>query len=217
MTLPRLLFVVLVLTTLGALAAGVAGVVEGRPSVVVTPERPTSPESRLPVTGNRAAKPDGAVAPERRVAADRRVEADRRVAALGVLRAWDVRRAAAWAAGDEAALAALYTDGSAAGRRDRAMLGRYGARGLRVRGMRMQVLAGKVRSRTAGRIVLVVTDRLAHAVAEGRGTRVVLPRDRATRRTIVLRGVAGEWRVAQVWAQASPAARTAVTSRSWKP
>ena len=210
MTLPRLLLVVLVLTTLGALAAGVAGVVEGRPSVV-TPERRTTLDSRLPVTGNRAATPGRAVAPRRSRAAERRV------AALAVLRAWDVRRAAAWAAGDEAALAALYTDGSAAGRRDRAMLGRYGARGLRVRGMRMQVLAGKVRSRTAGRIVLVVTDRLAHAVAEGRGTRVVLPRDRATRRTIVLRGVAGEWRVAQVWAQASPAARTAVTSRSWKP
>ena len=206
MTLPRLLLVVLVLTALGALAAGVAGVVEGRPSVVVTPERPTSPESRLPVTGNRAAKPGRATAAPRR-----------RVVALAVLRAWDVRRAAAWAAGDEAALAALYTDGSAAGRRDRAMLGRYGARGLRVRGMRMQVLAGKVRSRTAGRIVLVVTDRLAHAVAVRRGTRVVLPRDRATRRTIVLRRVAGEWRVAQVWAQASPVARTAVTSRSRKP
>jgi hypothetical protein len=205
-TLPRLLLVVLVLTALGALAAGVAGVVEGGPSVVVTPERPTSPESRLPVTGNRAAKPGRATAAPRR-----------RVAALAVLRAWDVRRAAAWAAGDEAALAALYTDGSAAGRRDRAMLGRYGARGLRVRGMRMQVLAGKVRSRTAGRIVLVVTDRLAHAVAVRRGTRVVLPRDRATRRTIVLRRVAGEWRVAQVWAQASPVARTAVTSRSRKP
>ena len=206
MTLPRLLLVVLVLTALGALAAGVAGVVEGGPSVVVTPERPTSPESRLPVTGNRAAKPGRATAAPRR-----------RVAALAVLRAWDVRRAAAWAAGDEAALAALYTDGSAAGRRDRAMLGRYGARGLRVRGMRMQVLAGKVRSRTAGRIVLVVTDRLAHAVAVRRGTRVVLPRDRVTRRTIVLRRVAGEWRVAQVWAQASPVARTAVTSRSRKP
>jgi hypothetical protein len=205
-TLPRLLLVVLVLTALGALAAGVAGVVEGGPSVVVTPERPTSPESRLPVTGNRAAKPGRATAAPRR-----------RVAALAVLGAWDVRRAAAWAAGDEAALAALYTDGSAAGRRDRAMLGRYVARGLRVRGMRMQVLAGKVRSRTAGRIVLVVTDRLAHAVAVRRGTRVVLPRDRATRRTIVLRRVAGEWRVAQVWAQASPVARTAVTSRSRKP
>lgn len=211
MTLPRLLLVVLVLTTLGALAAGVAGVVEGRPSVVVTPERPTSPESRLPVTGNRAAMPDRAVAQRRRGAADRRV------AALTVLRGWDVRRAAAWAAGDEAALAVLYTDGSAAGRRDLAMLGHYGARGLRVRGMRTQVLAGKVRSRTAGRIVLVVTDRLAHAVAVGRGTQVVLPRDLATRRTIVLRRVAGEWRVARVWAQASPAARTAVTSRSRKP
>ena len=134
-----------------------------------------------------------------------------------MLRAWDVRRAAAWAAGDEAALAALYTDRSAAGRRDRAMLGRYGARGLRVRGMRMQVLAAKVRTRTTGRIVLVVTDRLAHAVAVGQGIRVALPRDRATRRTIVLRRGAGEWRVARVWAQASPAARTAATSRSRKP
>ena len=210
MTLPRLLFVVLVLTTLGALAAGVAGVVEGRPSAE-TPERRTSAESRLPVTQDRTATRDRAVAPRRRG------EAERRVAALAVLRAWDVRRAAAWAAGDEAALAALYTDGSAAGRRDRAMLGRYGARGLRVRGMRMQVLAAKVRTRTTGRIVLVVTDRLAHAVAVRRGTRVVLPRDRATRRTIVLRRVAGEWRVAQVWAQVSPVARTAVTSRSRKP
>ena len=211
MTLPRLLLVVLVLTTLGALAAGVAGVVEGRPSGVVTPERRTPAEPRLPVTGNRAATPGRAVAPRRSGAAERPV------AALAVLRAWDVRRAAAWAAGDEAALGALYTDGSAAGRRDRAMLGRYGARGLRVRGMRMQVLAGKVRSRAAGRIVLVVTDRLAHAVAVGQGIRVGLPRDRATRRTVVLRRVAGEWRVARVWAQASPAARTAATSRSRKP
>ena len=48
-----------------------------------------------------------------------------------------------------AALAALYTAGSAAGRRDRAMLDRYVARGLRVEGLRMQVLAGSVRSRTA--------------------------------------------------------------------
>ena len=200
MTLPRLLLVVLVLTTLAALTAGVVGVVEGRPSVVGTPERRTPPpEPRFPVTGNGAAAQD------------------RAVTALAVLRAWDVRRAAAWAAGDEAALAALYTDGSAAGRRDRAMLGRYGARGLRVRGMRMQVLAGKVRTRTTGRIVLVVTDRLAHAVAVGPGVRVALPRDRATQRTIVLLRGAGEWRVARVWAQASPAARTAATSRSRKP
>ena len=70
--------------------------------------------------------------------------------------------------------------------------------------MRTQVLAAKVRTRTTGRIVLVVTDRLAHAVAVGQGVRVALPRDRATRRTIVLRRVAGEWRVAQVRAQAEP-------------
>jgi hypothetical protein len=198
-TLPRLLLVVLVLTTLAALAGGVAGVVDGRPPVVGTRERGTPGEPGSPVTGNRAATQD------------------RRAAALAVLRGWDVRRAAAWAAGDEAGLTALYTHGSAAGRHDRAMLRRYLARGLRVRGLRMQVLAGAVRTRTHDRIALVVTDRVAHAMAVGRGVRVALPRDRASRRTVVLRRVGGQWRVARVWAQASPAARTAVTSRSRKP
>jgi hypothetical protein len=198
-TLPRLLLVVLVLTTLAALAGGVVGVVDGRPSVVGTRERGTPREPGRAVTGNRAATPD------------------RRAAALAVLRDWDVRRAAAWAAGDEAGLTALYVPGSAAGRHDRAMLRRYLARGLRVRGLRMQVLAGSVRTRTHDRIALVVTDRVAHAVAVGRGVRVHLPRDRASRRTVVLRRVAGEWRVARVRAQASPAARTAATSRSRKP
>jgi hypothetical protein len=198
-TLPRLLLVVLVLTTLAALAGGVVGVVDGRPSVVGTRDGETPRGPRTAVPGNRAPTPD------------------RRAAALAVLHVWDVRRAAAWAAGDEAALAALYTRGSAAGRHDRAMLRRYLARGLRVRGLRMQVLAGSVRTRTHDRIALVVTDRVAHAVAVGRGVRVALPRDRASRRTVVLCRVAGEWRVARVRAQASPAARTAATSRSRKP
>jgi hypothetical protein len=39
-------------------------------------------------------------------------------AALAVLRAWDERRAAAWAAGDPAALEELYAAGSAAGAED---------------------------------------------------------------------------------------------------
>ena len=202
MTLPRLLLVVLVLTALAALVAGVVGVVgagDGRSPAARTTEGAAAPEA-----GARA--PDG-----------RPSTRGRQAAALAVLRAWDGRRAAAWAAGDEDALAALYTDGSAAGRRDRAMLRRYVARGLRVRRLRMQVLAGSVRSREAGRIVLVVTDRLAHAVAVGRGVRLELPRDRASRRTVVLRRVAGEWRVARVRAQPSPAASTDLTSRSRKP
>ena len=202
MTLPRLLLVVLVLTTLVALAAGVVGAIDGQPPTGEPPPAVAGRESEAAVTARRHGAPGGGVRP------------GRRVAALGVLRAWDVRRAAAWAAGDAAALAALYTDGSAAGRRDRAMLDRYVARGLRVEGLRMQVLAGSVRSRTAGRLVLEVTDRLAHAVAVGQGVRAELPRDRASRRTVVLRRVAGEWRVAQVRAQPSPAASTARTSRS---
>jgi hypothetical protein len=198
-TLPRLLLVVLVLTTVAALAGGVAGVVDGRPSVVGTREPGTPREPGPPVTGSRAPTPD------------------RPASALAVLRDWDVRRAAAWAAGDETGLTALYTDGSAAGRHDRAMLRRYLARGLRVRGLRMQVLAGSVRARTHDRIALVVTDRVAHAVAVGNGIRVDLPRDRASRRTVVLCRVEGEWRVARVRAQASPASMTAATSRSRKP
>jgi len=201
-TLPRLLLVVLVLTTLVALGAGVVGTIDGRPPTGRPPPAVAGRESETAVTARRHRAPGGEVTP------------GRRVAALGVLRAWDVRRAAAWAAGDEAALAALYTDGSAAGRRDRAMLDRYVARGLRVEGLRMQVLAGSVRSRTAGRLVLEVTDRLAHAVAVGPGVRVELPLDRASRRTVVLRWVAREWRVAQVRAQPSPAPSTARTSRS---
>ena len=197
MTLPRLLLVVLVLTALGAFAGGVVGVVHGRP--VVGTEQGGAPREPPTPTGRHAATPD------------------RRAAALAVLRAWDVRRAAAWAAGDEAALAALYTTGSSAGRRDRAMLRRYVARGLRVRGLRMQVLAGSVRDRTTDRIELLVTDRVAHAVAVGRGVRAGLPRDRMSRRTVVLRRVAGEWRVKRVRAQASPAASTAATSRSRNP
>jgi hypothetical protein len=201
-TLPRLLLVVLVLTALAALVAGVVGVVgavDGRSPVTRTTERAAVRE------------------PGARVPAGRPSTRGRHAAALAVLRAWDGRRAAAWAEGDEAALAALYTDGSAAGGRDRSMLRRYVARGLRVRGLRMQVLAGSVRSRAAGRIVIVVTDRLAHAVAVGRGVRVELPRDRASRRTVVLRRLAGEWRVARVRAQPSPAASTDLTLRSRKP
>jgi hypothetical protein len=192
-TLPRLLLVVLVLTTLGALGAGVVQAIDGRAPVAGPSGRPATGEPGA------VASPGG------------------RAGALAVLRAWDRRRAAAWAAGDERALAALYTNRSAAGLRDRAMLNRYVARGLRVRGLRMQLLAGSVRTRTADRIELEVTDRLAHAVAVGPGVRAELPRDRASRRTVVLRRVAGEWRVARVRAQPSPAASTARTSRSRNP
>lgn len=113
-----------------------------------------------------------------------------------VLHAWDDRRAAAWAAADPAALAGLYTPGSAAGTRDVAMLRAWSARGLRVEGLRMQLLAVDVRRRTPERLVLAVTDRLVGAVAEPGG--LPLPRDRASRHVVTMRWVEGEWRVSSV-------------------
>ena len=176
MTPPRLLLVVLVLTALTAVATGAVQTGDGCPA----------PGG---VDADRVVRHPGA-------------STDPGAAALAVLRAWDVRRAAAWADGDAAAVGSLYTPGSDAGRGDRAMLRRYAERGLRVRGLRMQVIEVSLRSRSVGRIVLDVTDRVAGGVVVGPGVRTRLPTDRATRRIVVLRRVAGEWRVDAVRAQA---------------
>ena len=124
---------------------------------------------------------------------------------VAVLDAWDVRRAAAWSRGDPAALRSLYVAGSAAGRADVRMLRAWVDRGLRVRAMRMQVLDAELVTRTADRIVLDVTDRLARAVAAGGGAEIRLPGDAASTRTVVLRRRAGEWRVAEVRERGQPA------------
>ncbi|HET7431683.1 MAG TPA: hypothetical protein VFJ89_09270 [Nocardioides sp.] len=121
-----------------------------------------------------------------------------RVAALAVLRAWDAARSRAWAEGDAAALSALYVPGSAAGRADRRLLGAYAARGLRVEGLVMQVLAVRVVRAEPDRWVLRVTDRVASATAVGRGTRIALPRDEPSTWMVVLRHVGGRWRVGSV-------------------
>lgn len=139
--------------------------------------------------------------------------------ALEVLREWDARRASAWRHGDPDGLAALYTPGSRSGRHDRVLLAAYADRGLRVTGLRMQVLRLTVRSWGPDRIVVQVTDRLAGAVAVRRDARIDLPADRPSTRLVALARVAGEWRVAEV-RQASPVASpvdsTASTSRSRK-
>ena len=127
-----------------------------------------------------------------------------------VLHSWDDRRAAAWAAGDPAALRALCEPGSAAGRADLAMLRAWRERGLRVEGLRMQLLELDVRRASDDRLELVVTDRLTGAVATGPGVRLALPRDRATTRRVVLVRRAGEWRVAQ-----SVEGARAVRTTSW--
>jgi hypothetical protein len=117
---------------------------------------------------------------------------------LSVLHAWDRRRSRAWADGDVRALRGLYTASSMAGVRDCAMLRLWRDRGLVVRHLTMQVLDVRVRGRTAGRVVLVVTDRLTGAVAVGSGVRRDLPADRASTHTVALRRIAGEWRVSSV-------------------
>ena len=117
---------------------------------------------------------------------------------LVVLRAWDERRAEAWAAGDVAALRALYLPGSATGRHDAHLLDRYLARGLRVRGMGVQVLAVDVRRAGDDVLRLVVTDRLVGAVATGAGVRTALPADAPSRRLVTLRLVGSRWRVDEV-------------------
>ena len=119
--------------------------------------------------------------------------------ALAVLRSWDDRRAAAWAAGDADGLARLYTAGSAAGAADVALLRRYTARGLVVRAMRMQLLRVQVLTSRPRVLVLEITDRLASAVAYAASTDArTLPRDAATTHRLVLRRVGGVWRMARV-------------------
>ena len=82
-----------------------------------------------------------------------------------MLRAWDARRSRAYAHADGAALADLYVAGSRTGAADRAVLRGYRDRGLRVTGMRTQVLAARVLRESGRRLVLLVTDVLVDAVA----------------------------------------------------
>ena len=119
-------------------------------------------------------------------------------AALLVLREWDEARARAWASADVAALRSLYLPDSAASQRDASMLLRWRERGLRVERMQTQVLAVRVLAESSDRLELVVTDRLAVAVAAGRGQRAVLPVDGVSTRRVTLRRVGGVWRMASV-------------------
>jgi len=119
--------------------------------------------------------------------------------ALRVLHAWDERRAEAYARGSPGRLRDLYVAGSAAGAADVRLLGDYRSRGLRVTGMRTQVLAVAVLEQRPDRWRMRVTDRLEGAVAVGAGDRQVLPRDTTSTRVLTLmRGGDGRWRVAAV-------------------
>lgn len=116
-----------------------------------------------------------------------------------VLREWDQARADAFASGDVDALRDLYLARSAAGTSDVRLLRAYLRRGLRVEGMRMQLLAVDVLHEAPDRLRVRVTDRLVGAVAVGNGRRTALPGDAASQRVVELRrNPAGRWRVAWV-------------------
>ncbi|ROR90409.1 hypothetical protein [Nocardioides aurantiacus] len=112
-----------------------------------------------------------------------------------VLRAWDRRRAAAWAAGDAEALRRLYVPGSRAGRSDVRLLGEYAARGVRVRRLTTQVFAVDVVGAAPRRWRLRVVDRVAggELVARGR-VRALRSGPVVTRRVELVRRDDG-WRV----------------------
>ena len=120
--------------------------------------------------------------------------------ASDVLRGWDRRRARAYAKGDLTALRRLYVAGAGAAGQDLRMLRAYTRRGLRVEGMRMQLLEVKVLVERPDRYRLRVTDRLVGALAVAPGTRWRLPRDRASTRVVTLERASADapWLVAAV-------------------
>ena len=116
--------------------------------------------------------------------------------ALGGL---DIARAEALANGNVTDLRSVYADAAAAAP-DVRLLKRYAARGLRVVGAGMVRGQCRVVARSAFRVELDVTERLAQAWAvapTGESTR--LPRDEASRHRVVLTGDDAErWRIASV-------------------
>ncbi len=110
----------------------------------------------------------------------------------------DVVRADAFTSGDAARLRDVYVDARAA-HADTMALRAYRERGLRLDGMLLVRESCRVVERSSDRIVLDVVDRLGPTSARTvDGDRRALPRDRPTRRTVVLERARDAWRVAGV-------------------
>ncbi len=176
------LLVVLAALGLGAAAVGVLAVRAAGPATETTATAAVLPGSAGGAAGNTSR-------------------------AREVLREWDRRREAAWGAGDDVALAALYLTDAVAGRRDRALLRRWTARGATVTRLQPQVLALRVVREAPRHLVVRVTDRLGVVEATVAGESVALPHGRATTRLIDLRRgplVTSRWRVASVRGLGAP-------------
>ena len=119
-----------------------------------------------------------------------------------VLAALDAARSLAFAAGDEAALSAVYLPASPAGRRDAAELARLAGAGVRAAGLRLDTTSVRLVGRAPGRVQLSVTDVLgAYRLVDARGRVVARPPGRGARTWTVVLGRAeprGPWRVYDV-------------------
>jgi hypothetical protein len=115
-----------------------------------------------------------------------------------VLGGLDAARAQAFVSGDAQRLREVYVDAHAAGA-DIEMLHSYDERGLRLDGMLLVRESCRVVGRSERRLTLDVVDRLGPTtVRTADGHRRDLPRDRPTRRTVMLTMTADGWRVATV-------------------
>lgn len=127
---------------------------------------------------------------------------------LAELRAWDRRRAAAWAATDPVALQRLYRQGSVAGAKDVALLRRYRREGWRVEGLTPQIVRAAIVGRSAQARVVELRDRLPTAtLISSTGRREPTAATPLRWRQVLLCRVAGRWVVAEVLAVAAPRGR----------
>lgn len=121
--------------------------------------------------------------------------------AAQVLRVWDHARAVAWARGDAASLADLYTPDSPTGAHDVTELRRWRDRGLRVEGLRQQVAALRVVLQHPCRLVVRVTDRTVDAIAVDAHRRTALPTSAWQTHRVRLLRRHGRWVVDRAVAQ----------------
>ncbi len=115
-----------------------------------------------------------------------------------VLGGLDAVRTHAFVTGDEARLVDVYVDQRAA-RADADVLRSYRVRALRLEGMVLIRESCRVTDRSPRRITLDVVDHLGTTrVMTENGAKRDLPRDRSTRRTVVLERTDDGWRVGAV-------------------
>jgi len=115
-----------------------------------------------------------------------------------VLTRLDGTREAAYRTGDPALLRHVYLSGSPVLRRDRRLLAAYEGRGVRVGGVRLELLQVRLHDRDRRVVRLRVVDRLARPVAHTAAGEVALPQDLPTRRAITLVASDDGWRIAAV-------------------